>query len=279
VRRLLWLWIACGWLAAPVAGAPGIERTLRSEIRRLPAPAREERAGGGRDSTPSPRKAFLFSLLVPGLGQVYSSGWDPVSWTSARGLAYGVFEAVAWIEQQGNHGRGMDMQTKYRAFADANWHWSLNACTVLYNGEGAIDDDPFAPGYAGPDGVDIFIDTAADSLEFYEDIHKLQKWICGWDDYADERYFQTSSDETNRIWSTPMQLEYRAMRQRQNKLMSNADHWLWAIVANHVVSAFDAYFVAKGRARGDDLSALPAVRFGGTMTGDGASVAVAWSFR
>jgi hypothetical protein len=252
---------------------------LRSEIRRIPAPAREERAGGGRVSTPSPRKAFLYSLVVPGLGQLYSSGWDPVSWTSARGLAYGAFEAVAWIEQQGNHGRGMDMQTEYRAFADSNWHWSLNACTVLYNGEGAIDDDPFLENDLPGDPNDIFIDTEAEYLEFYEDIHKLQKWICGWKDYADERYFATSSDETNRVWSTPMQLEYRAMRQRQNQLMSNADHWLWAILANHLVSAFDAYLVARAHAQGDDLSALPAVRFERTMAGDGAAVAVAWSFR
>lgn len=232
---------------------------------------------------PSPRKAFVLSLLVPGLGQVYGSGWDVASWPAARAVGYGAFETVAWLRQQDNLGRGLDRQTEYRAYADANWHWKEYACTVLYDGEGAIEDDPFVLGDGGE--ADHYFDTEAEYLEFYEDIHKLQKWICGWDDYDDDpgdgdgvRFYNSPSDEANDLWSTPMQRHYRSMRQEQNERMSTADHWLYAIVANHLVSAFDAYFTARRTSGRGDVSMLPALRIGETMVGDGPRVALAWRF-
>jgi hypothetical protein len=234
-------------------------------------------AAGASGAGASPRKAFLLSLLVPGLGQVYGSGWDLTSWAAARGAGYAAFEAFAWVRQQDDLGRGLDKQTEYRMYADRNWHWK-ELCADWNGGDGAIDDDPFLRNDVPGDEHDLYFDTEPELLEFYEDIHKLQKWICGWDDYEDDRYFASGSDSTRSLWSTPMQMEYRAMRQEQNRLMTDADHWLYGIVANHLVSAFDAYLTAKGRSGGGSLSGLPRVRVGDTMNGDGAAVALAWRF-
>lgn len=284
MHRFVIALFALGLVGTGAGAAPAgiVGKTLRTEIRRLPPPpSADDLVVPDREGALSPKRAFLFSLVLPGLGQAYASGWNPWSWHTARGAAYGAFEAVAWIRQQENHGRGMDRQTEYRAYALDNWHWSESACALWNDGDGAIDDDPFevTPG-GGADGVDWNIDTEPEWLEFYEDIHKLQKWMCGWDDYISDRYYETESDRVNNLWSTPMQKDYRAMRQEQNDLMATADHWMWAIVGNHLVSAFDAYWTARSRGEegGSGVSRLPRVRFDETMSGGGAVVALAWSF-
>ncbi|MFH1277429.1 MAG: hypothetical protein ABIK65_03510 [Candidatus Eisenbacteria bacterium] len=280
VFALLALLIVSGTASSVSPGS--VEQTLRAEIRRLPPPpSSDDLADMTRTNALSPKRAFLYSLALPGLGQAYASGWNPWSWHMARGVAYGAFEAVAWVRQQDNHGRGMDKQTEYRAYARENWQWRPDACANWNGGDGAIDDDPFQiDPIPGADGVDWYIDTEAEWLEFYEDIHKLQKWMCGWDDYLADRYYETDSDRENNLWSTPMQKEYRAMRQEQNDRMATADHWMWAIVGNHLVSAFDAYWTAKLRGAGglEAVSRLPRVKFDETLSGGGAVVALAWSF-
>jgi hypothetical protein len=275
VRPILFVTTAVLFFAA---GAPvtAASDPMRAESRRSLDPDRRSGLSGEPTSGPSPRKAFLFSLLVPGLGQAYGSGWDLTSWTMARGALYGAFETVAWVRQQDDLGRGLDKQTEYRLYADANWHWK-ELCADWNGGDGAIDDDPFLRDDIPGDETDLYIDTEPERLEFYEDIHKLQKWICGWDDY-DDRFFASSSDSLNELWSTDMQLDYRSMRREQNELMTAADHWLYAIVANHLVSAFDAYFTAKRGAGEGDLSFLPVLRVGGRMSGGEPGVALAWRF-
>ncbi len=266
-------------LFAGAASSSGLDILFRAEIDRLAAPPP---AGGdapmmGGRAGRSPHRAFFYSLLLPGLGQMYGSGWDLRSWTAARGVSYGAFEVYGWMRRQDNHGRGLDKQTEYREFADRNWMWRED-CADWNGGEGAIDDDPFVEGDVGPDGADWYIDTEPEWLEFYEDIHKLQKWICGWNDYLDHRILV---DPEHELYQTPMQLEHRAMRQDQNDKMATADHWVWAIMINHIASAFDAYYLVKqtgGGEGGAQAGVIPSVRLGEPMTGTGATVALAWSF-
>lgn len=263
-------------LFAGAASSSGLDDLFRAEMDRLPPPAADDALMTDEGAGRSPHRAFFYSLLLPGFGQMYGSGWDLRSWTAARGAAYGAFEVYGWMRQQDNHGRGQEKQTEYRAFADRNWTWREH-CADWNGGEGAIDDDPFLEGDAGPDEVDWYIDTEPEWLEFYEDIHKLQKWICGWDDYLDERILV---DQEHELYQTPKQLDYRAMRQDQNDKMATADHWVWAIVVNHIASAFDAYYSVKNAGDGELAGTLsaPSVRLGEPMTGTGATVALAWSF-
>jgi len=270
--RIFGLSLALLLFVAGVAPAdPSTEARFESDIDL--APPAGDLPGGEGARTASPRKAFLLSLVVPGLGQMYGSGWNLRSWHFYRGLGYGAFEAVAWVEEQQNLGAGLDKQTEYRAYAAANWQWK-EICADWNGGDGAVDDDPFV--YDPDDANDFYIDTAAESLEFYEDIHKLQKWICGWNDYETDGYLV---DEANDLWETPMQLTYRSMRQEQNRLMSRADHWLYAILFNHLASAFDAYFTARAASGGpgNTASFVPLIRVR-PEEGRGAAVALAWRF-
>ena len=70
------------------------------------------------DATPlnykSPGKAFLYSLLVPGLGQLYyGSRMKPV--------AFVALEAFGWSQALKFHSNGADLTDAYEAFAGEHW--------------------------------------------------------------------------------------------------------------------------------------------------------------
>ncbi|NNE10052.1 MAG: hypothetical protein HKN20_15935 [Gemmatimonadetes bacterium] len=237
-------------------GIGPLESALRSEIRMLPAP--DDASGSGQErmmSTPSPRNAFLMSLAIPGLGQFYASGWDPVSLTSARGVGYLAFEAVGWMQYDDNRDKGWDKQVEYRAYADANWHWKENPCLV---------PTTFRDSLPEPD-----LQTEADFLEFYEDIHKLPKWICGWDDYPTDVFISEAGVE-----ETPMRAFYSELRREQNDLLTKSRRWKTAIIFNHIVSAFDAYFTARTQGNGEGFG----LRLEDPTNGVGGAFAFAYQF-
>lgn len=246
--------VACA--ATPASGLGPVESALRSEIRTLPAP--DDVAGNAVDSPsarPSARNAFLMSLALPGLGQFYASGWDPVSLTSARGVGYAAFEAVGWMQYDDNRDRGWNKQVEYRKYADANWHWKENPCLIPT----AFRDSLPLPS----------LQNEADFLEFYEDIHKLPKWICGWDDYPTEVFTSGAGVE-----ETPMREFYSELRREQNDLLTKSRRWKTAIIINHIVSAFDAYFTV--RSRGSDAGF--GLRLEDSTDGLGGAFAFAYQF-
>lgn len=276
MRALLILLFGIGIAAASAdCGAGGIETALRAEIRTLPAP--EEGSGApvtASPGIPSSKKAFLLSLVVPGLGQFYGSGWDVTSWTSARATAYAGFEVFAWMQESHYRDLAWDKEDEYRAYADTNWHWREH-CSDWNGGDGAVTNDPFVyePGLED----DVYLTTDPEMLEFYEDIHKLQKWICGWDDYLTDG--ELVNPESG-IWHTPMQIYYRGMREESNDFFSTADHWRMGIIMNHIVSAFDALLStrrAASLAEGDAPSNI-SLHLGTPARGLGGTVGLSWVF-
>ncbi len=240
---------------------------LRTEIRRLEAPPQavdDVLAPATTHDRPTPRNAFFLSALLPGLGQLYASGWDVISYSGVRAAGYAAFEGFGWVQYADYKRRGWDEQDIYRAYADENWHWKEDPCSYPNEYRDALPEPPV-------------LDTEAQRLEFYEDIHKLPKWICGWDDYPDEVYLR--EDEGVVIEETPMRVEYRAMRRKQNDLLTTSRHWLLAIIANHGVSAFDAYFTSRRLARGDaEVPDGLSIDFGSPVTGVGGTVGLAYNF-
>lgn len=254
-------------LPSMVSASPPVDlhRAMHSEIRALPAPDVEEgefEFEAGR--APSARNAFFLSALLPGLGQLYSSGWRLQSYSTLRAAGYMTFEAYGWSRYSDNRQQGWNKEDEYRAYADNNWHWKEDPCALPNEYRGALPEPPD-------------LSTEALRLEFYEDIHKLPKWICGWDDYPDERYLR--EDENVLIEETPMRVYYRGLRREQNDLLTTARHWLLAILANHGVSAFDAYFTTRRLARPDHLQDEGlSIDFGRPTAGVGGTVGLAWQF-
>jgi len=237
---------------------------MRSEIRALPAPDMEGEGEFESKKAPNPRNALLMSALVPGLGQLYVSGWTFKPYSAARTAAYLAFEGFGWYQYTDYRKKGWDQEDEYRAYADEHWVWKEDPCAYPNEYRGALPEPPD-------------LSTEALRLEFYEDIHKLPKWICGWEDYPDEAYLRP--DEGVLIEETPMRLYYRGLRREQNDLLTTARHWLLAIIVNHGVSAFDAWFTARrmnepDQPQSDGLS----IDFGKPATGVGGTIGLAWKF-
>lgn len=259
--------IALLLIAAPLARATApvdFDRAMRSEINALPAP--DAGGGGGQvgaaAGSPTPRNAFFLSALLPGLGQLYAGGWSLRSYTALRAAGYMAFEGFGWYEYADYKQQGWDKQDEYREYADEHWHWKEDPCAYSTEYRNALPEPPD-------------LSTEALRLEFYEDIHKLPKWICGWDDYPDEVFFRT--DENVVIEETPMRVYYRGLRREQNDLLTTSRHWLLAILANHGVSAFDAYFTAR-KARRAGMEEGLSIDFGKPATGVGGTIGLAWKF-
>ena len=65
--------------------------------------------------------------------------------------------------------------------------------------------------------------------------------MCGWEDFPGWSEYEQYS-------GTPLRRQYTEMRREQNDLVGIARRWEVALIANHAVSAFDAYFTARRRA-------------------------------
>lgn len=186
--------------------APG--QTLRPvrtfRIDRGPDSTRVVERSAGKD----PRKAFLFSALFPGAGELYAG--------KKRGLAFSALEiggitAYIMLNRTGNSRK----RTVYR-FADA--HWDSTRCSP------ECTDSSIGSEVLGEYG----------SQQYYEQIGKYNKFQHGWDDY----------DPSSSALS-PNRRAYVGMRQDMNRMYKWATYSTGFLLLNHVFSAIDAALAAR----------------------------------
>jgi len=206
-----------------------------------------------RDGTPrnykSPGKAFLFSLAVPGLGQWYSGG-GTLSKVKAA-LFVGV-EAFGWSQALKFHGNGSDLTDEYEAFNRTHWMRDRyeQYLTLVYETTAPheLDPRPEEITHVLPDG---------ETQQYFEMTGKYAQFAWGWDDAIldDRDWNQTLDalgipDTINTDATTPQSAnreKYENMRNAANDEFSKSTKFVFVIMANHLVSAFEAYFTTKGR--------------------------------
>lgn len=160
-------------------------------------------------------KAFLYSFLVPGLGEYYVG-------SKIKAGVFLALEALTWVQYMTNHSSGVDKEDEFRAFADE--HWSATDFTIwLIEEHGSMSDSVLG-------GDDL---PAEKSQQYYEMIGKYDKFYPGWDDYDPDA--KTSA----------RQQQYVKMRDEANNKLNTARTWAMVALANHVLSAFDAAISAK----------------------------------
>jgi hypothetical protein len=167
--------------------------------------------GEAGDGYKSPGKAFIFSALAPGSGQLYVG--------AKRGYVYLGIEAIAWTSSYFLHQSGKQKEEDYMDFADAHWT------------EPTVGD---SVGVA-PDGNTIYYDEEHhqrivyfyqhDKGHYYEDIGKYAYYTAGWD--------------------TGTLDDYLDMRDDSNRLLKNSGYAMMGALVNHVVSAVDALRLAR----------------------------------
>jgi hypothetical protein len=153
----------------------------------------------------SPGKAFVFSMLAPGSGQLYAG--------SKTGFIYLGVEAIAWTSSYFLWKSGKQKEDEFMDYADEHWVFPL----------------------VGSQCGDAYYDEKADSLiryfyendkgHFYEDIGKYQVYLCGWD--------------TGTLGT------YLDLRDDSNRLLKGSNYAIMAALVNHVISAVDALRLAR----------------------------------
>ncbi len=168
--------------------------------------------GGASEDRHDPARMFLFSLAVPGSGQLVQG--------QKRWFVYLAAEAAFWTGFFILNGDGLDKRDAYEDFADERWD---------YEGYAAYYESVCV---ACPDCDNCRPMAERYSQEFYEDIGKYDAYWDWWDPDP-----ETARDVRDVYWE---------MRKESNRDLRNARYFVTAAFLNHLVSAVDSFLSARG---------------------------------
>ena len=192
-------------------------------------------------NTISPGKAFALSLILPGAGQLYTGS----KFKAAVSFA---LEAALWFGRTHYRSQGDDQTDEYEAFADV--HWSdgpyFDSLLSVYNPgiERWKDGDATIWAHHLPFEVNGTDTTVAKNHEYYENIGKYDQFVWGWDDLVKQTDTATVYKEKD-YRSPTNRPAYLLMREDANRSYDRGRKATILILANHLLSAFDAALSAQ----------------------------------
>ena len=204
----------------------------------------------------TPRRAFLYSLLVPGLGEWMAGARE-------RALLFFGVEALTLGLWSRWTNKGNDAEADFRAFADSSWApldyiaWrdSRNArnssITHALPCSSYVDDYLETGKFTGCDDAEI--------QQYYELIGKYDQFVAGWNDLVrvdTGNEAQPTAVDSVESFSSARRLSYEDQRSESNRSLKRASTISDLILINHVLSAIDAARVARARAQGVDEATL-----------------------
>lgn len=185
----------------------------------------------------SPKKAFLYSLLIPGWGQKYagSAFWKPL-------LFFGT-EVGAWVGYFDFHNKGNKLTDEYQAFADEHWIEGDRNSAGPYDSENYWD----WVNHTSPTSYHVPVREhlpETKTQQYYEMIGKYDEFAGGWDDFWE---INSGYDFENElvIKMTPNRIYYNDLRAKANDKLDAANKFIIVSMANHLLSAFDAALAAN----------------------------------
>ena len=173
----------------------------------------------------SPKKALLFSALVPGAGQIYGG-------KLLRGAVFLAVEAALWAGYVVLDKKGSDVEDDFMAYADQ--YWDVNEYLVWRDQYVSATGDTtiFTHGLPRDNAGDV-----QKTQQYYEMIGKYDQFRVGWEDYPDDLRSITYADS---VLITEQRLGYMDQREDSNRYLKRAGYVTGAIFFNHIVSAIDA---------------------------------------
>jgi len=174
----------------------------------------------------SVKKAFLYSLIVPGSGELYAG-------SKIKAALFFGLDVTLWALYFNYHGKGKDKEDEYRTFADSTWseteykwwlweHLHIDSDTAQY-----WDPEKQEWTYLSHHLPDKKTD------QYYEMIGKYEQFAWGWVDYDNTTNFSLYRDF------------YLGVRRDANDLLNKATYSAMFSLANHILSAFDAAISVK----------------------------------
>lgn len=195
------------------------------------------------DNRRSPWLGSLFSLIVPGAGQVYAESY----WKAG---IFVVIEAAVITTAVIYNNKGNDATDKFQKFADnvsSTTGWSAvryaEWLNQNYQGDIYINPDESLPPWKRVDFNEIHaVENQHSELshqlayygeqQYYEMIGKYHQFRAGWADYTPSLGFEVS----------PLFHQYTDMRATANDYYNTASKAVIGIYINHFLSAIDAYW-------------------------------------
>ncbi|NUO18155.1 hypothetical protein HUU59_01720 [bacterium] len=230
-------------------------------------------------------RAVMFSLIVPGTGQLYSGSW-------LRALPWFAVEIAGWALFSQYHAKGTDKTDEFEAFAGpwknndpSNGNFNYDAYMVReyqvasnetfapVQYEGSFEDwltlewEDRSSHLPAPYTHDI---QTGDRQQYYEMIGKyFEQFGFGWIDTYDRSVPLNGSTPEN-IWSvggddiatvkydgqSQLFFTYRDMRGEANDLLEKGNTMMELVLVNHVLSALDAAFAARSYNRKQESAGL-----------------------
>jgi hypothetical protein len=173
------------------------------------------------------KRAFLYSLIIPGSGELYAG-------SKIKAVLFFGLDVTFWALYFNYHGKGKDKEDEYEDFADEHWYedeykqWLIDRYDIT--SDTATYWDPVKQEWTYlshhlPDSK---------TQQYYEMIGKYEQFSAGWDDW----------DTTSTVVSENRD-SYLNLRRDSNDLLNKAKYSAMFSLANHILSAFDAAISVK----------------------------------
>lgn len=173
----------------------------------------------------SPKKAMLFSLIVPGSGEFYSKSW-------IKGVIFLGIEIGSWITYSSYQKQGKDIEEEYIQFAEENWN--KEKWEYWFNIKLSDDERERYAHHELPD---------TKTQQYYEMIGKYQKFNAGWFDiWKNDRTFENYDVNKD---TSDLSLDYMDIRGQSNEKLKIAATATAIVLANHVLSALNAIWTTN----------------------------------
>jgi hypothetical protein len=175
----------------------------------------------------SVKRAFLYSLIVPGTGEFYAG-------SKIKAALFFGLDVTLWSFYFNYHKKGKNKENEYRGFADQHWieddyrQWLIDSLGIT---SGSDQDSFWNKEKQSWDWLSHHLPDKKDQ-QYYEMIGKYNQFEFGWDD------FPTEASQPNRNF-------YLDMRRDSNNLLNKAKYSVMFSLANHILSSFDAAVAVK----------------------------------
>ncbi len=167
----------------------------------------------------NPHKAFLYSLIIPGTGQLYTG-------SKIKALLFFSVEAVSWYGYATYQSNGDDKTALFEAYADERWSRERYAGFLI----------TVPPEYHFTHEL-----PETNTQQYYEMIGKYDQFVYGWDDTTP----QPAHFDNLPVAYSEHRLHYEDMRHEANQEYSKSTRMIMAAMLNHLASAFEAALAAK----------------------------------
>lgn len=168
-------------------------------------------------------RAFLFSLIMPGAGEIYTGS------KLKAAFFFGV-EAFSWYSYITSYSDGQDLEDIFVDYATEHWDpsayraWLVEVKGVPSDTLDWAEDESFT--HHLPDFM---------TQQYYEMIGKYDQFLFGWSDTDYDTNDSTSA----------LREEYLSMRDESNSKFDKARNFAIIAIANRIISAFDASLAAR----------------------------------